>query len=127
MGWAERVAEDARRYQELADRVSRVSISEGSPDGVVRVTVSASGLLTGLELRGAEELAEEIMECLARAQARIPDLLRQAVLDTVGEQDPSAHLIVADARKRFAGPEPEEPEPADMRSDWESRPVLEDV
>jgi hypothetical protein len=134
VGWAEQVAENARRYQELEDRVAGLSITETSADGAIRVTVSASGQLTALELRETgtplDLVAEEIMSCLGRAQARIPDLLGQTVFDTVGTQDPSAHLIVADARKRFceevADRAPAD-EPPDPRSDWESRPVLEDV
>ena len=139
MGWEQQVAEDARRYQELHERVAAMSIFENSPDGTVRVTISATGLLTGLQLReppgpmALDELAEEIMGCVTRAQARIPELLRQTVIATVGTQDPSAHLIVADARARFPEPPGDDaesggkPERADPRGDLESRPVMEDV
>jgi hypothetical protein len=135
MGWEQQVAEDARRYRELHERVSAMSIFENSPDGTVRVTISATGLLTGLALReppgpmSLDELADEIMGCVTRAQAKIPELLRQTVIATVGTQDPSAHLIVADARARFGEPagEDDEPDGEPERADWESRPVMEDV
>jgi hypothetical protein len=108
------------------------------------VTVSASGLLTDLVLRERwhpqplPEVAAEIMDCVRRAQARIPELLRQAMSETVGA-DPASHLLVADARRRFPEPEPHEPRHApvqrrdsrapqrDSTDDWDEREVMEDV
>lgn len=137
VGWEREVTENTRRYQELHERVSQLSITETSPDGVVAVTVSASGVLTNLALRDTwspvplGELAEEIMNRLRLAQARIPDLLQQQVFSVVGTQDPSAHLIVADARNRFpetaSDDHGEQPERTDPQADWESRPVMEDL
>jgi DNA-binding protein YbaB len=48
--WRSRIAEEARRYQQLRERLAALSISVKSRDGAVRVAVSASGHLTGLEL-----------------------------------------------------------------------------
>jgi hypothetical protein len=101
------VADDLERYEQLADRVSGLSITERSPDGALEVTVSANGMLTNLVFHPEPGLAEEIMYCVRRAQARIPDLLRQAMFDTIGSEDPSAHLLLEDARRRFPEPEPE--------------------
>jgi hypothetical protein len=158
--WTRQVAENAARHQQLAEHLSRLSITERSGDGAVRVTVSASGLLTDLVLRERWRpdplpvIAAEIMDCLRRAQARIPDLLRQATFDILGEADPSAHLLHDEAAKRFPEPpprqahrprgEPEEirvepergPEPARPlprapqprdEDDWDERAVMEDV
>jgi len=160
-GWERQVAETATRYQQLQERLSQLSITESSRDGAVKVTVSAGGQLINLVLRERwhpdplPDIAAEIMDCLRRAQARIPDLLRQAMFETVGPQDPSAHLLVAEAKRRF--PEPvaetrqpdrdeiriaqEEPEPVASRppaprgptkesggeDDWDERAVLEDL
>jgi YbaB/EbfC DNA-binding family len=114
-GWQSRVAEDARRHRELHERLSRLSISETSRDGAVRVTVSSTGLLTGLALaepaRPATlaDLAAQVMDCVRRAQARIPDLLRQAMSESVGTGDATSDLLVDEARQRF--PEPPTPKP----------------
>lgn len=129
----------------VRDRISRLSVTEASRDGTVRVTVSAGGVLTDLVLRERwhqpqplSTVAAEVMECLGRAQARIPDLLREAMFDAVGPDDPAVHLVVADARKRFPEPAPTDghdtpkaakPKPAARSDDgWEEdRTVLEDV
>lgn len=111
--WQQQVAENAKRYQELNERVSHLSITEKSRDGMVMVTVSATGVLTGLVLKERwhpvpePELAEQIMACLKRAQAKIPDLMAKAIEETLGEQDSSTHLILADARQSFPEPPPD--------------------
>ena len=120
--WQQQVAENAKRYQDLNERVSRLSITEKSRDGTVMVTVSATGVLTDLVLKERwhpvpeSELAEQIMECLKRAQAKIPDLMAKVIEEALGEQDSSAHLILADARQSF--PEPP-PDPA-SRAAWQA-------
>jgi hypothetical protein len=138
--WERPVAENARRYQELTARLRELSITESSGDGAVKVTVSASGLLTDIALRDRwhpeplADVAAEIMACVRRAQARIPDLLRDTMLAIVGPDDPSTHLLLEDARQRF--PEPPEQQPRQPRTpererdstgDWDERDVLEDV
>lgn len=144
--WERQVAENAQRYQELQARVSALSVTETSGDGNVVVTVSASGQLTGLVLREPweptplAEIADQVMRVVRRAQSRIPGLLEQAVQDTVGERDPSAHLILSDARARFpsvAAPVEQSVEPARkparavvrpvVEEEWDSKPILRDV
>jgi hypothetical protein len=111
--WQQQVAENAKRYQQLNERVSHLSITEKSRDGMVVVTVSATGVLTDLVLKERwhpvpePELAGQIMECLQRAKAKIPDLVAKVIEETLGEQDSSAHLIVADARRSFPEPPPD--------------------
>lgn len=118
--WRSRLAEEARRYQELRERLAALSISVKSREGAVRVTVSASGHLTGLELAEAArsmslaDLAARVMDCVCRAQSRLPELLRQAMTETVGPADPSAQLLVEEARKRFP-----EPSPSPERRAWQ--------
>ncbi|HEX6340143.1 YbaB/EbfC family nucleoid-associated protein [Umezawaea sp.] len=131
-GWEQQVAENAVRYRRLHERLARTSITESSGDGTVKVTVSASGLITDLVLRERRRpeplprIAAEIMDCVRRAQARIPDLLRQAMVDTVGPQDPSTHLLVSEARQRFPQPPggtSDAPDPVRPRTVHEQRPA----
>lgn len=127
--WQSKISENARHYQELHDRLARLSISEASRDGAVRVTVSASGLLTGLELTetarpvSLADLAATVMDCVRLAQARIPDLLREAMSESVGNTDPNTHLLVADARQRF--PEPAVSSPG--QREWQPDEIRFDV
>jgi hypothetical protein len=131
-GWERRIAENAERYRALQERVEGLAITEASGDGLVEVTVSASGQLTGLVLRDRWEpppmpaIAAQIMECVRRAQARIPDLLGQAMFETVGATDPSTHLLLDEARRRFGEPEVETgPDPDEIRIEPEPEAELE--
>jgi DNA-binding protein YbaB len=120
--WQNQVAENAKRYQELNERVSHLSITEKSRDGMVVVTVSSTGVLTDLVLKERwhpvpePELAGQIMECLKRAQAKIPGLMAKVFEETLGAQDSSAHLILADVRQSF----PEPPPDATSRAAWQA-------
>jgi hypothetical protein len=68
-------------------------------------------------------IAAQIMECVRRAQARIPDLLGQAMFETVGANDPSTHLLLDEARRRFGEPEVETgPDPDEIRIEPEPEP-----
>ncbi|MBP2327988.1 DNA-binding protein YbaB [Kibdelosporangium banguiense] len=152
MDWKQQVAENARRYQELNEQVSRMSVTEVSPDGSVRVTVSANGLMTDLVLRERgyqrplPQVADEIMACMRRAQARIPDLLQQVMTGALGTADTTTHLLVADARQMFPPPPPRQawsghaeradPPPANENTrrpsraeddDWQEPVVMEDI
>jgi hypothetical protein len=146
----------------LHERLAQLSITETSRDGMVKVTVSTDGLMTDLVLKdrwhppSLPELAEQIMDCLSRAQARIPDLVRQAMTESVGAPDAGAHLVLNDARNRFPEPAPPPPDertrhPADelrigqdvneppparperpptehrTEDDWDERAFLEDM
>ena len=116
-GWQSEITKNALGYQELHDRLARLSIVESPPDGTVQVTLSVTGVLTGLVLRERgrprplAQVASEIMDCVRRAQARIPALLEHSLAATVGTHDPAAQLIVADAKTRFPEPPPTPPRP----------------
>ncbi|MCP2169351.1 YbaB/EbfC family nucleoid-associated protein [Goodfellowiella coeruleoviolacea] len=116
--WEKNIADRAQRYQQMADRVQGMSITEASRDGSVRVTISSNGLLTNLTIaesardKRMSELSAQIMTCLQRAQSRIPELLQQAMAETIGTTDQTANALFADAKKRFPAPPPEEPGPA---------------
>ena len=161
-GWQEQVAENARRYGDLRDRLSRASATHTSQDGVVRVTVSADGAITDLQLADPRqpmtmpELAAQIMNCVRRARAQLPDLIARAMSETVGDGD-GTEVVLADAHRRFPQPPPEpvapqrdvveemrigaapreEPHRAPVRQrprrpdtgddGWQDRPILEDV
>ncbi|MBP2320602.1 DNA-binding protein YbaB [Kibdelosporangium banguiense] len=130
--WEQQVEATAAGYRRMAERIEQILVTEASTDGAVRVTVSASGLLTDLQLAD-RELAAQVLACIRKAQARIPDLMRTAMVETVGTQDPNTHLVLAAAAERFPPLPSSAPPPprADMvtgaEGDWDERAVLEDI
>lgn len=71
------MAAKADRYQDMQQRVAKITETATSPDGMVWVTVASSGIITGLQLadrsveRGAQRLAAEVLETMRRAQSRL--------------------------------------------------------
>ncbi|MER7112876.1 YbaB/EbfC family nucleoid-associated protein [Saccharomonospora azurea] len=110
--WTRKIQEQAQRYQAMAARVQEISVTERSPDNTVEVTINSKGLLTGLTISDSAqnkrmgELSVQIMRTVQAAQARIPELLQQAMADTVGTEDQTAAKVFDEARKTF--PEPPE-------------------
>ncbi|WP_433870310.1 YbaB/EbfC family nucleoid-associated protein [Saccharopolyspora sp. CA-218241] len=113
--WQDRAAEKAERFGRMQSRVEDIQVTESSRDGAVRVTVSSSGMLQHLELaesagnRPMAALSAEIMRTVQAAQARIPELMQEAVAETVGLEDSAAQHVLGEARRHFPEP-PEEPE-----------------
>ncbi|MFI6025360.1 hypothetical protein [Amycolatopsis magusensis] len=68
----------ARTYTELGRAMRSIRITEADPSGAVRITVDAQGKLldvvtTGLLARlPPERVGEVVLDCVRRAQARIP-------------------------------------------------------
>jgi DNA-binding protein YbaB len=114
--WAQQFAAKAERYQEMQAQVARLSSTEASPDGAVRVTVDASGVVTGLELSERamqlrpQQLAAQILDVMRRAQSRLTGQVAEVMQQTVGEDQATVQSVVASYQQRFPEPPPE-PEP----------------
>ncbi|MFB9690971.1 YbaB/EbfC family nucleoid-associated protein [Amycolatopsis plumensis] len=130
--WTKRLEENAARYQALADRMQGQTVTERSKDGTVQVTVDSRGLLKNLviaETAAGKRMAEvsaQVMQLVQRAQARIPELLQQAMTETTGTGDQAAAEIVREAQSTFPAPPPE-PEPAFPEPDRVRRFLPEDT
>ncbi|GAA2354860.1 hypothetical protein GCM10009854_36120 [Saccharopolyspora halophila] len=93
----------------------------------MQVTVDSNGTLRNLELsesagnRPMSQLAAEIMRIAQAARAKVPDLMQDAIADTVGVEDTAAQHILSEARRTFPQPEDEQPEQqsAPERGDFE--------
>lgn len=113
--WQERAAEKAQKFDAMRSRVEQISVTESTRDGAVQVTVGSNGLLQGLQLseaaasRPMAKLSTEIMRTVQLAQSKLPDLMQEAVADTVGTEDTAAQHVVSEARRNF----PEAPEEDD--------------
>lgn len=113
--WQEQAAEKAQKFEAMRSQVEQISVTESTRDGAVQVTIGSNGLLQGLQLseaaanRPMSKLSAEIMRTVQLAQSKIPDLMQQAVADTVGTEDPAAQHVMGEARRNFPEP-PEEGE-----------------
>lgn len=129
--WTKRLEENAARYQALADRMHDQTVTERSKDGSVQVTVDSRGLLKNLVIaesaagKRMAEISAQVMQLVQRAQARIPELLQQAMSETTGTGDQAAVEIVREAQSTFPAPPPE-PEPAFPEPDRVRRFLPED-
>ncbi len=115
--WQSNIEQKAARYQQMAELVQGQSITETSKDGLIRLTIGSNGILTNLEIAeqaGGKRMAEvsaEVMRTLQRAQSRIPELLQQAMADTIGTQDETANVLFSEAKKNFPAPPQEDTPP----------------
>lgn len=115
--WETSIKQKAERYQDMAQRVQGLSITETSKDGSIRLTIGSNGILSSVDIaesareKRMSEVSAEIMRTLQRAQSRIPELLQQAMAETIGTQDETANVIFAEAKKNFPAPPAEEQAP----------------
>ncbi|AXX32922.1 YbaB/EbfC family nucleoid-associated protein [Actinosynnema pretiosum subsp. pretiosum] len=120
--WETGLKQKAQRYEAMAERVQGMSVTETSRDGHVRLTIGSNGILTALQIaepareRRMAEVSAEIMRTLQKAQSRIPELLQQAMAETIGTQDQTANTLFEEARKTFPAPPAEDrPQPQPHR------------
>ncbi|MGC4901585.1 YbaB/EbfC family nucleoid-associated protein [Micromonospora echinospora] len=115
--WESSLAARAVRARDLSARTQALTGTARSADGLVEVTVDASGLLTGLRLdervrqHSAAHTARQILAVTRDAHA---DLLRQltdATTKTLGADDPAARAVVESHQRRL-GPDPDAPDAA---------------
>jgi DNA-binding protein YbaB len=110
-GWAESFARKAERYQSVQQQVEQLRLTAASPDGMVRVTVGASGVPIDLELSERArsipptELSALILATMRRAQGGIPDQVAQIMRDTVGQDTSTIGSVVDEYRRQFPRPE----------------------
>jgi len=110
--WAADFAAKADRYQQMQQQISRVSATEASADGAVRVTVDSAGIMTELVLSDRagqlrpQQLAEQILDVMRRAQSRLTGQVQQVMEDTVGDDEATVQAVVASYEQRFPQPPP---------------------
>ncbi|MEU8072321.1 YbaB/EbfC family nucleoid-associated protein [Micromonospora sp. NPDC049151] len=115
--WESSLADRGARARELSARTQALTGIARSADGLVEVTVDASGLPTDVRLdervrqHSAVHTARQILTVTRDARA---DLLRQlveATTEMLGADDPAATAIVESHRRRL-GPDPGPPDAA---------------
>ncbi|RKT53053.1 YbaB/EbfC family nucleoid-associated protein [Saccharothrix australiensis] len=118
--WAAGVAAKAEKYQAVSRQVADVTVDEASGDGLVRLSVTASGALASLEISDKSRevsgaaLAATIMATMRRAQSRLAGRVSEIVA-AVGVDEPgTAEALVSSYRRRFPEPAPDAPPWADQ-------------
>jgi hypothetical protein len=132
--WSEQVSGRTEAAADLADRVATLSASAAGGDGAIRVTVSSSGVLTGLELDDrvhrlpSRDLAGEILRTMRRAQAGLAERVAAAVDETVGADTETGKAVLDSFAQRFPVEPDEAPDapvmPAPPQLTFQSRPSL---
>lgn len=112
--WTKQIQETAARYQAMAARMQGQTVTERSKDNTIEVTIDSKGLLTNLAISEAAsgkkmaEVSAQVMRLVQLAQSRIPELLQQAMAETVGTTDETAGRVIAEAQSTFPEAPPEE-------------------
>jgi DNA-binding protein YbaB len=108
--WQSGIEEQAARARALSQRVSGLTATATSDDGLVEVTVGSSGALTGLRLdeairqRPAAQTAGQILAVTRAALARLTEQAAEAVAETVGEDSPTGQAVIDSYANRLRPP-----------------------
>lgn len=105
--WQTDIEARAAQARELSTRLSGLTASAESDDGLVKVTVGSTGAMVRLELaegirgRPAAETAEEIMTTLRTAKARLTTAVTEVTRETVGAESATGGAIIASYTERM--------------------------
>ncbi|MFI7676704.1 YbaB/EbfC family nucleoid-associated protein [Actinophytocola sp. NPDC049390] len=97
-----------RQANAVQDGLGAVRVTERSDDGQIAVTVNATGNVVELRLgdgpraKQGQELAQEILHTMRRAQSRLADAVHDRLADTA----PEATLAAMDDQYRTTYPRP---------------------
>lgn len=106
--WQAGFEERAAQARELAARLAELTTTARSEDGLVEVTVGASGAMIGLELaeetrrQPADKTAREILRTLSAAQSAMTEAATEATAETIGAETETGRAVIASftARQR---------------------------
>lgn len=99
--WQSGFEERAAQARALSSRLMALTAAAESDDGLVRVTVGASGSITDLSLqegirdRPAAETARSILATLRTAQARLRSAAAVATAETMGADSETGRAVLA--------------------------------
>lgn len=107
--WQARLQEKAERTRSLAERVGRLTASAESAYGVVKVTVSNSGVPTAITVDddaagswAPSRVAAEILATMRKAQRR----LTESVEELAAEEPEAGRVLLDGYHRTLAEPEP---------------------
>jgi DNA-binding protein YbaB len=114
--WQAGFDERAAQARALSARLAALTAAAESDDGLVRVTVGASGSVTDLSLKEgirdqpAADTARAILSTLRAAQASLTKAATAATAETVGSDSETGKAVIASyVAREAAGDEHDEP------------------
>lgn len=117
--WAAGFARKAERYAAAKERTEQLKLSAASPDGTVRVTVGADGVVSDLAFSAKtrtippDELARMVLATMRRAQAGITERVAEVMNEEIGDEDRETRAALLGALSaRFDPEDPEDGPPA---------------
>jgi DNA-binding protein YbaB len=117
--WKDGIDRLASDTQLMSDRLQELRLTATDPEGLVTVTVDASGVLLDLtldaKLRGRDpaDLARTILDTVSTARRGTAERAEQIIADTVGTESPAARALAERVGRQLRG------EPATSRQDQE--------
>ncbi|RKT52364.1 YbaB/EbfC family nucleoid-associated protein [Saccharothrix australiensis] len=122
--YGQKIEQAKRNAEQAQEQLGGVGGSATSPDGLITVTVNASGALTNLILRPGlrgedpERVSGAIMSAVGQAQRAAAGQVVQIMNDFVGE-GPALDFVKANMPNGYSGDgdDPVEPEPEIQRRD----------
>jgi DNA-binding protein YbaB len=111
--WIADAEQMAAHYQQLSADVSRVTVTESTPDGLITATVNSAGLLTDLRISErltgmpGPQVAAGVLMAMRRAQSRIAGRVAELMRATVGQDKAMVEAVLTNYEHLF--PAPQEP------------------
>jgi hypothetical protein len=111
--WQAGIEARAAQARELASRLGALTGSARSDDGLVSVTVGATGAITGLELREgirdrpAADTARAVLATVRAAQASLTAAATAVTAETVGADSETGKAVIASYVARQAAGSPD--------------------
>ncbi|GAA1026596.1 MULTISPECIES: YbaB/EbfC family nucleoid-associated protein [Amycolatopsis] len=128
--WAAGFARKAERYAAAQQETEQLRLTATSPDGTVKVTVGADGVVSDLVFSSRtrtippEELSRMVLETMRKAQSGITDRVAEVMGRSLGDEDPDTRAVMLDSlRNRFPDPDPDPDEQQDSAQEQQEPPA----
>lgn len=108
-GWQSAIEKRASEAKTLAQRLGGLRATARSKDGLVEVTVGASGVVNALSLdektrgQSASETSRQILAVMREAQAELARRTAEVTAETLGPDSTTGQAIVDSFAQRFGG------------------------
>jgi hypothetical protein len=105
--WESSAPTKLAQARQLAEQVAQLSLTAANQDGSVEVTVDSAGVMTGLRLseatrkRPADDVSQEILTVMRRAQAKLAARVSDIAAATVGADSESGRALISTFERRY--------------------------
>ena len=109
--WQAGIEQQATQARLLSGRLAALTATARSADGLVRVTLAASGAVTAIDLddevrrQPAARTGRDIVATIRAAERKLADQAAEAVAETVGTDGPTGQAVLGSFTTRFGHPD----------------------